>query len=144
MAKRGPKHLPAAIIELRGNPKGQQLNKARPRATGKPVCPSYLPVYGKTVWKRIQKHMPPGLYSALDTDVLAAYCQAAAQHKEAVERLEADGYFTEKGVHHAAWAASNAANLIAKLGGLLGLNPSSRDQLEMPEQQRDDWDGLLK
>ncbi len=132
MGKRGPKPLPTTIKLLRGNPSNQPLNDKRPIAGGTPTCPAWLPAYGKQVWRRVLGAMPPGIYTSADVDILAAYCQACVQHKLAVERLEEEGYFTASGVHQAAWAVSNASNTIAKLGSLLGLNPSARDQLKMP------------
>lgn len=138
MGKRGPAPKPAELRRLEGNPGKRRLNPRAPQATGVPRCPAHLDDYGKTVWRRVVGAMPPRLYTAADREVLAAYCTAAALHRKAVLAIRREGAVAvgEGGApYQSPWVgiANRQAGLIASLGSKLGLDPSSRSTLNMPD-----------
>jgi P27 family predicted phage terminase small subunit len=75
---------------LRGNP-GQRVVKREPEPTSLqelPEPPEFLDENGRGEWRRIIGEMVRlRLVTALDTMCFAAYCQAYAQWKQAVEAL---------------------------------------------------------
>lgn len=84
--------------------------------------------------------MPPGLYTAADREMLAAYSVAASLHRKAVVKLRKDGEiaYGETGApYQSPWVgiASRQAGLIASLGSKLGLDPSSRQHLPLPDDR---------
>ena len=140
MGKRGPQPKPQQIKQLEGNPGKRRVNKSAPNASGTPSCPSHLGAYGKAVWKRIIASMPPGLYTNADRELLAAYCDAADQHKRAVEAIRSEGEISvgEKGApYQNPWVSirNKQAQLMATLGSRLGLDPSARNSLQAPASE---------
>lgn len=128
------------LKRLEGNPGRRDLNKAAPQATGNPECPDYLSEYAREVWKRITDSMPPALYAACDSHLLAAYCVAASLHRDAVQALKAETVVV-KGQNGAPyqnpWTSilSKQAQLLATLGGRLGLDPAARNSLSLPQSE---------
>jgi P27 family predicted phage terminase small subunit len=139
MGKRGPQPKPQEIKRLEGNPGKRRTNNSAPEPEGVPTCPAHLGSYGKAVWKRIAKSMPPKLYKAADRELLAAYCQAADLHKRAVEAIRTEGEvsFGESGApYQNPWVSiqNKQAQLLASLGSRLGLDPAARSSINMPEE----------
>ena len=150
MGKRGPRPLPAPLRLLHGQTRaGQNVNRQRPRASGKPSCPPELSADAKAIWKRLVRGMPPQLYTKADEATLAAFCTTYAEHLYAAQTIQDEGRVLEdrygrRYAHPAMRQMTDTARLIASLGSMLGLNPSGRDALRMPENQQDDWEGLLR
>lgn len=141
MGKRGPQPKPQMIKELEGNPGRRALNKEAPEATGRPVCPQYLTPYAKTVWRRILDAMPPKVYAACDSHLLAAYCSAADLHKRSVEALKTEGEVAtgaNGAPYQNPWVSiqNKQAQLLATLGSRLGLDPASRSSLNLPAEEK--------
>ena len=138
MAKRGRKKKPDVIKQLEGNPGKRPLNGDAPVPTGHPEKPAYVTGYAEEVWNQIIEAMPPNLYTAVDSVVLAAFSVAAGQYRTATETLAIDGLtsFTSNGEekpHPALQAQTKALTTISTLGGRLGLDPSSRASIVMPK-----------
>jgi len=136
MPKGRPKK-PDAIKRLEGNPGKRPLNGNAPVPTGRVAKPPYVTGYAGEVWDEIVGSMPPNLYTTVDAVVLAAFCVAAGQHRQATETLARDGLmvFSSNGdekPHPALTAQTRALTTIAVLGARLGLDPSSRASLVMP------------
>lgn len=138
MGKRGPQPKPQTIKQLEGNPGKQKLNASAPVASGAPACPAHLKGYAVTVWRRIISSMPPTLYAACDSQLLAAYCVAADMHKRAVEALAKNGGEVATGANGAPyqnpWVSiqNKQAQILATLGSRLGLDPAARSGLNLP------------
>lgn len=137
MGARGPAPKPHALREMEGNPAKRPLNKAAPRGRGRPSLPEHLGEYGRDVWERIRGSMPPAIYAACDTEALAAYCHAAEMHREAVLMIREQGAVVPDrfgAPQPNAWVTilNRQAELIAKLGSRLGLDPAARSGLMLP------------
>ena len=100
----------------------------------------------------IRQSMPAGVYSALDSFLLAAYAMAVAIHQRAAFEIANPSFeCVVKGRDKGAAVLSpwlrilNAqAALIASLGDRLGLNPAARAALKLPHvKQRSKFDGLI-
>ena len=140
MGRRGPQPKPQPIKELEGNPGKRALNKSAPEPSGAPSCPEHLGDYGREVWMRIERSMPPGLYAQCDTELLAAYCAAADLHRKAVEQIKTEGEVAigQSGApYQNPWVSiqNKQAALLASLGSRLGLDPAARSSIQMPEQK---------
>lgn len=140
MGKRGPQPKPKTIKDLEGNPGKRKINRSSPVAKGGPSCPTYLTGYALTVWRRIVNSMPPKLYNACDSQLLAAYCCAADMHKKAVESIREEGEIAHggKGAPYQNPYVSimnKQAQLMATIGSRLGLDPAARSSLQVPEEK---------
>lgn len=152
MGKRGPQPKPQELKHLEGNPGKRRVNKRAPKASGAPDCPEHLGEYARVVWQRVAQSMPLQLYKAADTDLLAAYCEAADLHKRAVEAVREQGEVTagESGApYQNPWVSiqNKQAQLLASLGSRLGLDPATRSSINMPgeddEADRSKFKGLV-
>lgn len=147
MGLRGPKAKPLALRVLEGNPSGRPLNHAAPQPKGKAKCPKHLRPEARERWNRIVKSMPPGFYTAADEALLAAYCEAWADHKMATEEITATPLLvTAEGRMNPVLVIRNrAAQTMATLAGRLGLSPSDRTGLKSDTAATGSkWDGLTK
>ena len=134
------KEAAQALKEMEGNPGKRRLNKSAPVASGVPLCPDHLGEYAREVWGRIVGSMPPKLYASCDSDLLAAYCCAAELHRRAVEALKEEGEVAtgQTGApYQNPWVSiqNKQAQLMATLGGRLGLDPAARSSLNVPQAE---------
>lgn len=125
---------PTKIKELAGNPGKRTLNRAEPKPSGLPSPPTVMSKRGRTVWTRLVTAMPPGVFTATDSFVLAAYCEAAGTHQLATAKIaggdvEIVGSTGQAKLSHWFGVQSDAARLLATLGAKLGLDPVSRQQI---------------
>ena len=108
--------------------------------------PDYISDAAKMQWTRIVDAMPPGFYSPADEALLAAYCEAYADHVEATQTLKSIGrQFTVDGrVSPLVTIRNQAAKTMATLGSRLGLSPADRNGLKTPEKKAEGkWKGLI-
>lgn len=135
---------PTRTKQLQGNPGKRKLNGAEPKPGGRPTRPIWLVGEARKEWERLAGRLHTcGILTAVDRSILAAYCVAWASYVEAVEALRegalvqvtATGYESPS-----AWwvIRRNAAAEVAKLGAELGLTPSSRSRLTVPEKPAED------
>jgi P27 family predicted phage terminase small subunit len=141
---------PAKVKELSGNPGKRALNKSEPKPTGLPSPPSVMTARAKTVWQRLVKSMPPGVYAATDSYQLAAYCEAVSVHQLATSKIakgevEVIGSTGQTKQSHWFGLQADAARLMSTLGAKLGLDPISRQQINSADtgSQVDDEFGDL-
>jgi P27 family predicted phage terminase small subunit len=136
MGKRGPKPLPTAEKKRLGNPGRRPLNDTEPTPDGRPLAPDYLDTYAKSVWTRVLCSMSEGVFTACDTNILAAYCTACSLHRAAVKQRKQRGLMQKGSI--APWykVEKEQADLIAKLGTRLGLDPSARAAIKVPEKPK--------
>lgn len=149
MARGRPKK-PDAIKALEGNPGKRPLNGDAPLPVGFATKPDYVTGYAAEIWDTIVNSMPRELYGSCDLVILASFCVAAEQFKDATEQIKAEGLTvqTENGElkpHPALSAQSKANTTIALLSARLGLDPSSRASIKVPATQKPDskFKGLL-
>ena len=141
MAK-GRKAIPSKIIDLRGGTahthKKPRENEPEP-ACVVPSCPSFLSEDAKKEWKRIVPLLDDvKLLSYMDMSVVAAYCQAYGEWKNAVTELHKEGagmvILDVRGIPKLnPWVklSREAFDRMLKAGALLGLSPSSRVGLKV-------------
>jgi P27 family predicted phage terminase small subunit len=133
---------PTAIKKLAGNPGKRAINKKEPQPKGDPNKPT-LSALASKVWDRLTKAMPLGVYTAADTGLLAAYCEAVANHQEASQCLANEPKMVKGSMGQmvpSPWfrIQSDAASKIVTLGARLGLDPISRQQINAEGEASDD------
>jgi P27 family predicted phage terminase small subunit len=145
----GRPRKPTALKALEGNPGRRDLNAAQPVCDGAPERPNHVQGYATTVWNRVIESMPDRMYSAVETELLASYCVACAEFRRAVQFVEKEGAVltnVQGNAYVNPWMTvqNKQAELIAKHGGLLGLDPSSRSKLQAPEPKSSNkFSGLI-
>lgn len=151
MAKPGPKTKPALIKALEGNPGKRKLPEGYVKPDGEPEKPDYVTDYAAVVWDRVMRSMPPGVYTASDVEILAAYCLACRDIRSAQQHMDIEGRVlhlpTKDGyvVKRNPWGqiAREAASVMAALGSRLGLDPTSRESIKAPPEKTPDTFGEL-
>lgn len=108
--------------------------------------PEWLSQGARQKWDELALRLHSlGLLTEIDLDVLALYCTAWNNWRDAEEALRKYGATTkaqsgyEAVSPHVTRAKNHLAELI-KLGGLLGLSPSARSRIEAapPEDRKDE------
>lgn len=127
MTRRVPNH----IRELSGNP-GKRKTKRTVDPVGNAQKPDYLSDYASVVWDRLMLAMP-NVYKASDSEILGAYCLAAANFRDAAFHIAIEGAVTSKGRANP-WLTiqKEASRTLASLGARLGLDPVARDAVAQP------------
>ena len=151
MGKRGPKPKPTELRVLEGNPSKRPLNAEEPKASGEAVCPAHLSEDAAAIWAVIMESLPPGLISAADMPLLAAYCEAWSAHKAAVEALQRDrdliGGNLVRNDKPSPYLRimDQTAKTMASLSTRLGLSPADRSGLKLGDQRKGDskWGDLI-
>jgi P27 family predicted phage terminase small subunit len=152
MGKRGPAPKPTALKILQGNPGKRPLNAREPLPQrGRPRCPTWLDREAKAKWKALVPELDRlGLLTVVDGDVLAAYCQAYAEFRQATETLRGEGRYISVGTqmqsHPAVAQQRSAWQHIKAFSALLGLDPSSRSKLAVPGEggEVDEFESFLR
>lgn len=142
MGERGPAPKPTRLKVLEGNPGKRALPKNEPKPQlGAPEMPKWLPEDAKAEWRRVAPELARlGLLTMIDGSSLAAYCEAFARWKRAVEQYNEEGqtFRTEAGYlaqHPAVGIANKAMGEMLKFGREFGLTPSSRGRMSLPGEQ---------
>lgn len=138
------KPLPSAIKELRGNPGKRPINKLEPSPRrALPRCPAHLDDEARRAWRRLSRDLyDAGVLTAVDRDLLAAYCQAFSRWVNAELKVRATGEVikTTNGnliQNPYLGIANRAIDQMARLAGEFGLTPSSRAHLKVePAKER--------
>lgn len=133
---------PTALRVLSDNPSKRPLPKAEPKPTGKLTAPKSLTPKAKAIWTRVVHAMPAGVFTAADEGILAAYCEAKANHETATAHIAANGMFStgsqgQEIVSPAVRVQSDNARLITQLGARLGFDPIARSGLSAAENNED-------
>lgn len=139
MGKRGPKPKPTAEKIRLGNPGKRPINTAEPEPTGEPEKPDYLDAYAQKVWDRIMVSMAKGVLTSCDQGLLATYCTLESDYRKAIAHVAKEGAIIagKYGPLKNPWAArqEKLASLIATVGSRLGLDPSARTALKVPDKK---------
>ena len=150
----GPRKKLAAIKRLEGNPGCYPIEETGVEALGAPFIPEHLMDDARGCIEVVQQSMPPSVYSRLDSFTLAAFGMAWAIHKRAAFEISNPGFeWTtassqgSKAKVPSPWLKimNQQAEIIARLGDRLGLNPTSRAALRLPDagQKKSKFEGLL-
>ena len=145
MGKRGPKPKPTALRVLEGNPGRLPIQPDEPKPSGGISMPEHLQEASKKVWNQIIESMPPSFFSVADMPLLAAFCEAWADHSRATEALAHGADMANGGrVSPLITIRNQAARTMATLGSRLGLSPADRVGLKTPApQEGGKWGGGL-
>lgn len=129
--KGGGKHWTKKEVEAR-----QQAATKLTREKKKTLkMPSWLDDEAKAVWKKTLRDVSEfDILDKVDEDVLAAYCDAVARHKELSEIIREKGYTIHNAsgsLVEAPWVKTQLsyARLIVQYSDKLGLNANSRARL---------------
>ncbi len=144
MGRRGPPPKPTHLKLLEGTFRKDRAAKREPKAP-KPKKkrmspPAYLGRLAKAEWRRIIPKLDEmGILSDADRAVIAAYCQAWQRVQQYEKDIDDNGssFITEKGYEcqrPAVAMAQKQAQLLRQFAGELGLSPSSRSRVEVPEK----------
>jgi phage terminase small subunit len=143
---------PAVIRRLEGNPGKRLIEESGIEAQGQPFIPEHLMDDARGVIEVIRDSMPPSVYSALDSFLLAAFGMAWAIHKKAAHEIgnpDFEWFVTNSIGSHVVspWVKilNAQAAIMASLGDRLGLDPKSRATLKLPgaRQQKSKFEGLI-
>ena len=129
--KGGGKHWTKNEVEARE----QAAAKVKRKKKVNLKMPKWLNEEAQAVWKKtIQDMKAFEVLDKVDEDVLAAYCDAVARHKELSEMIRQKGYtiYNASGsLAEAPWVKTQLsyARLIVQYSDKLGLNANSRARL---------------
>lgn len=133
----GRRAKPVAKKQLAGNPGKRALNKDEPDfgLVQTVNCPDWMGDFGRELWETVAPLLcRERVIEATDIQNLEVYCNAYDQFRMAQQEV------TDKGVtvlgatgslvkNPAVTALKEAAAMMATYGGMLGLDPSSRQRL---------------
>ena len=140
---------PTALKRLEGNPGKRKLNDKEPQLSGRTTCPRWLSPQAKGEWRRVYQALASaGVVTMADRAMLAEYCQAWADLREATETLRTEGAVTttEKGyAMPSPWVAirNKAAERLRRAATELGMTPAARSKISVDTPQADPVDDLL-
>ncbi len=92
MKRPGPPPKPTQLKIIRGNPGGRDLNEQEPHPDrlDKAQAPDYLCEAAAKKWHQMVEVLSRNnVFTEMDVDLLAIYCEAHAIHLEASEKLRA-------------------------------------------------------
>lgn len=147
----GRRAKPTAKKELAGNPGKRPLNKNEPdyELVTHVECPMWIVGYAREMWDRVC----PSLCSAkvmqvTDYHNLEVFCMAYDRVRLADEDLRANGLVVSSAQgapmkNPAATILNEASRQMATFGALLGLDPSSRQNMHGAKPKNDNPFGAL-
>ena len=128
-----------AIERLEGNPTKRLIVESGVEASGEPFIPEHLMEDARGCIEVIKLSMPPKVYSALDSFLLAAYGMAWAVHKKASHMIAAPDFkwieINGQGTAtQSPWVKilNQQAVVLSSLGDRLGMDPKSRMGMKLP------------
>lgn len=142
MARTGRPRKPTHLKLLEGTFRKDRAPKREPKAPrGRPSPPAYLGRVAKATWRRVIRDLESmRILSAVDRDIIAAYCQAVQRYQEFERAITEHGitFVTEKGYvaqRPEVAMAHKQAQLVKQLAGELGLTPAARSRIDVPEKE---------
>ena len=144
---RGRKPLPTAIKQVNGYQKSKidNENEPIPRALLSIAdAPEYLSDDARIEWVRIIHELNVmGLLTTADMDIVAMVADVTARYKKAQAQVDTDGFLIEtpngyKQVHPTLAIVNKCIQQLQKLYVELGMSPSSRTRLKVPESHSED------
>ena len=151
MGQRGPLPQPDNVRQLRGNP-GKRKPPARPKAVvAVPARATWLEKEAKAEWDRITPELERmGLLAKIDRAVLHAYCTTWAKWVAVSQAVDTDLHEDPSHPNRGAVRKSPFWSLYLSLSKELvsaakelGLTPSSRGRITIPERDEASDDGIL-
>jgi len=134
MGKRGPKPIGSQNIRVLDAPKQRRPNPM-PGMRSK----------ARTVWKRIVNQYPPEHFQPQHYDLLRAFCESSATHKDMVADIQQEGY-TVMNVKNGAIKENPKIGIMDKMAGRmaalavkLGITKNAtinRDPNQQPEKKK--------
>lgn len=137
-AGRPPK--PTKLRRLEGVPgKSRPLNEREPQPTGPLVKPDFITGEAAKEWDRVVGSMPPGLYTAADSPVLAVYAVAWVLFRNGLAQIAKEGMTTtgsvgQKIAHPAIMVVAKQSEIILRASDRLGMSPVARARLAVDDQ----------
>jgi P27 family predicted phage terminase small subunit len=130
--------MPTKLKKLAGNPGCRRLNDREPQPVGDAVCPDFLSGAAKEEFERVLTSMPPSFFTSADVPTLAVYACAWTLYRGALARVARDGMTlstaTGEMIAHPAMAIlGRQAEIILRASDRLGMSPSARSRLTMPD-----------
>lgn len=153
MGKRGPKPKPTALRLLEGNPGHKPINESEPKPERAAwlEAPEWLGDHGRAKWFALVPHLGAvGLFTVLDADALAMYCEAWDEFFAARAEIEASGIVACAGSgaeyqHPAVGIKNKAIQRIRQFAQDFGMTPAARQGLNAaPGGQQDDLDAYKR
>lgn len=150
----GRRPKPTAKKELAGNPGKRALNKQEPDfgLVRNVDCPFWMGDHGRQLWETVAPLLcRERVLEATDIQNLEVYCSAYDQFRMAQEEVRNNGV-TVMGAtgglikNPAVTALKEATAMMATYGGMLGLDPSSRQRLtggNKKKQNGNPFEGLI-
>lgn len=126
----------------------KSVNTTQPKPSAIPKPPNWLSPAGKREWRRVMPGLQEmGLLQNLDRQVLGQYCQCVARIEES-ELALVDGKFYENNgrqfLRPEYRILQDAQKEVRALAVLLGLAPSARMRMQLPEPKEiDELETLL-
>lgn len=138
---RGRRKKLCKINRLEGNPGKRAVVDLGVEGLGEIFIPEHLPDDASGCIEVIRGSMPQGVYSKLDSFILAAFAMAWTEHKRAAHEV-ASPEFQRIVLNSAGNQVVNPwlkimdkqALLMASLGDRLGLDPKARQSLRLPAE----------
>lgn len=148
MGARGPQPKPVALRLLAGERRPSHVNLDSPQPRARlPRMPLDMSEPAKVIWRRVVRdYRETGLLTAVDTEVLRAYCEAADRYVKAAVMLERTGMLV-RGAHRSELVKNplhqvvrDNAVLVKLFARELGFSPAARAGLRTgggPEETDD-------
>jgi P27 family predicted phage terminase small subunit len=129
------------LRRIEGNPSKRAIDELLIVPDGDPIPPDHLSDNATAAFGMIVRSMPPGVYSVVDSFLLAAFAEAWSIHKQASIALQGQPLVVQgaKGgqVENPLLRIVNAqAKIMVSLGGRLGLDPAARLNLSIADERR--------
>ncbi|PCI51384.1 MAG: phage terminase small subunit P27 family [Alphaproteobacteria bacterium] len=151
----GRKSQPAEVKAAKGNP-GQRKNVVTPISVI-PVAgispPHELSKSAVPVWNELVKPMvDAGFLRQTDTVVFGVFCQAVADFRRAVKRIERDGEFYKVKSNHGEYIRQHPAcsvkersmRIIMQYATEFGITPAARQKIQTGQVTQPPAGGLFK
>lgn len=144
MGRRGPSPTPTALKLLRGERKDRINNDEPKPREGLPTCPAGVSQEVREIWDyTLAEVAAMGVVSPADRDLLLAYCEAVALHRQ-VSAIIAEKGLAERSAnggvarHPAVAIQRDTAATMRSLGQEFGLTPSARTGIKVGAQPKKD------
>lgn len=139
----GRRAKPVAKKELAGNPGKRKLNVDQPDfdLVKNIDCPEWIGDYARALWEVIVPQLcAQKILAATDVQNVEIYCMAYQQFREAEDHIRKNGLVMEGATggpikNPSLTAKNEAVRQMATYGGMLGLDPSSRQRLIGPQKE---------
>jgi P27 family predicted phage terminase small subunit len=135
---------PTALKILEGNRGRRDLSRPEPKpSAGVQSRPEWLCPEAKREWIRLAGELEAvGILSRVDRGALAAYCECWGEYVACVKALRGKAIDAE--TRDLVSLMVKMLDKMATFGGKLGLSPSDRVRLAVPDKPKDDLEQMLR